>query len=67
MMFTIVFLVCMPNGQCMQQGPESVFPSEEACEYIAGAVMRNMQERVKEGVTPEHMATYKCVAWGTPS
>lgn len=66
-MFTLTFLICMANGQCIQNAPDHVFPTKIHCELAAEQVLSVMEDRMLSGEVPAHLAAYQCVSWGTPS
>lgn len=66
-MITLVFLLCMSNGQCIQNGPSAVFPDRASCESTAGLVLQGVSEQVARGEVPPHTSIHRCINWGTPS
>ena len=66
-MITLTFLVCIANGQCVQQAPQATFQTITQCETMAKVVMDDMDRKMAEGVVPAHTSTFRCVQWGTPS
>ena len=66
-MTTLIFLICMANGQCIQQAPPQVFTSVADCQAIARFVLNDMDKKMAEGTVAAHVATFKCIEWGTSS
>lgn len=66
-MVTLTFLICMANGQCIQNGPDMVFQNVIQCETAAQIIKTEVDRQMAAGEIPPHASTYKCVQWGTPS
>ena len=66
-MTTLVFLICMANGQCIQDGLDMVFQTNIQCETAAQIIMGEVDKKMARGEIPPHVSTHKCVNWGTPS
>ena len=66
-MITLVFLICMSNGQCIQNGPDMVFQTAIQCETAAQMIKDEVDKKMARGEIPPHVSTHKCVNWGTPS
>lgn len=66
-MYTLIFLICSVDGQCIQKGHERPFRDVEQCEALAGLVMDNVDQQVQQGAIAPHLSMYKCVSWGASS
>ena len=66
-MTTLISLICMANGQCIQNGPDMVFQTNIQCETAAQIIMGEVDKKMARGEIPPHVSTHKCVNWGTPS
>lgn len=66
-MITLVFLLCMPNGTCVQNAPQEVHPTVIQCEAVARMILTEVDRRVSAGDMPPHSATYRCIEWGQPA
>ena len=66
-MITLVFLICMNTGQCIQNGPSAVFPDMATCKTTADMILDGVNAQVVRGEIPPHVSIYKCIDWGTPS
>lgn len=66
-MLTLVFLVCSPiTGACYSATSEVVYPTEEACQQDALAILDRNLLMQQEGKSPKEKAIYRCVNWGEP-
>lgn len=66
-MYSLVFLICLANGQCITQVPEAVFSSLEQCEATANVILRDVDRRMAEGEMPPHLSKHVCHSWGEPA
>jgi len=66
-MISLVFLLCMSNGECFSTAPEVVFTTEEQCHVAALATIEINQQAVLKGELAAHRAIYECVNWGAPA
>ena len=66
-MTTLVFLICMANGECIQNGPSTVFQTNIQCETAAQIIKDGVDERMARGEVPAHVSIHRCINWGTPS
>ena len=66
-MTTLVFLICMANGQCIQNAPDMVFQTTIQCETAAQMIKDGVDEKMARGEIPPHVSAHKCLNWGTPS
>jgi hypothetical protein len=66
-MYSLLFLICLANGQCSSATPSVVYPSQVSCEMAANALIVENMQRVERGETNPHTAIFVCHSWGTPS
>ena len=66
-MTTLVFLICMVNGQCIQNAPQQVFQSVTQCETAAEMILTEVDRQMAAGEIAPHVSTHKCISWGTSS
>ena len=66
-MTTLVFLICMANGQCIQNAPQQVFQSVAQCEAAAGIILTEVDRQMAAGEIAPHASAYRCISWGTSS
>lgn len=66
-MYTLVFLLCVNSGSCVQQAPQQVFQNVTQCEIAAETIIGGVQQQVDRGEMPPHSAAWKCIPWGHPA
>lgn len=66
-MVALLFLICMPSGQCISVTHEQIYPTEEMCQVAGLVALEDGQKDVAQGLVPPHSAIFKCVAWGDPT
>lgn len=66
-MITLVFVICLGGGVCVQQAPEQVFTSVDHCELAANEILDRINRQVASGQIPPHRSMHKCINWGTAS
>lgn len=66
-MITLVFLVCMSNGQCFSTAPDAVFSTEEQCMVAALTAIEANKQAVGRGEIAPHDVIYQCINWGAPA
>jgi hypothetical protein len=65
-MITLIFLICLPTGECSTTGPEVLFATEEQCVLAADGLITSSEMKVASGELPMHSVVFQCVPWGYP-
>jgi hypothetical protein len=66
-MITLIFLVCLPTGDCSTSAPDVLFINEGQCEVAAQNILLETQIKTSRGELPPHTARYQCISWGKPA
>lgn len=63
-MYTLVFLICIANGDCSVQSYDTPFVNVDHCHAIAKELIEINRQRQEDGLVPPHTARYSCVDFG---